>query len=94
MIGRVFNTCLNKEEKLYNCSILALFCGAVLLAVGGVIFGLLPGFALSAGGFIGGTWFSTRWHQGLIQRRMYKYFPYSKSWLDKNSPESSDINEI
>ncbi|MGC0372184.1 MAG: hypothetical protein DGJ47_000891 [Rickettsiaceae bacterium] len=94
MAKRIFNTCLNKEEKLYNCSLMALIAGFVLLLIGGIAFGLIPGFAFAASGFVIGTLVSARWHKGLIQRKIYVLFPHADCWIDKNCPDSSGVNEL
>lgn len=90
----VFSKCLNKEEKLYNCSVVGLMLGVMFLILGGIVFGMLFGFAAATFGFIIGTWFSSKWHQGFIQRKAYRALPYCKYWLDKRCPESSSINEL
>ncbi|MBP7189645.1 MAG: hypothetical protein KA998_00145 [Rickettsiaceae bacterium] len=88
MNRRVFSTCLNKERKIYNCSVWAFICGGLALLFAGLAKGLLWGMGLGVGGFLLGSFLSKQWHQGNIQRLIYAHIPFAKYIVDKNMPES------
>ncbi len=93
MQKRTFIPCLNKQRKLYNLSIESIigwFIGLVL----GLTQGLLWGIGMGAIGMSLGSWIGKLLYKGKVQRFIYWHFPYTKYWLDRNAPNSSDREEL
>lgn len=88
MHRRVFSTCLNKERKIYNCSIGSLICGGLFLTFAGLTKGLLWGMGFGVVGFFLGGFLSKQWHEGNLQRLIYANMPFAKYIVDNNMPES------
>ena len=88
MSRREFNTCLNKESKIYNVSYGSLIGAALLMVPVGLIMGMIWGFGGGVLGFGIGRILSKEWQQGNLQRKLYWHLPYGKYWIDKNVPES------
>lgn len=85
---RVFNTCLNKERKVFNCSFPALIVGGVMLTLTGIRFGIVFGLVAAGVGYLLGTYLGKCWHKGELQRYLYLHLPFARLWLDQVAPDS------
>ena len=94
MSKRIFIDCLNKEPKAFNCNFGSLIGGVVNLVLFGFGQGLFWGIGAGAIGFVVGKWISNQWFLGNLQRNIYWQLPFASVWLDKNSPASSNRNEL
>jgi hypothetical protein len=73
-----FNTCLNKEAKIYGLSQVSVIVGGVVFITGIVLFGFLIGAGSGAFGLLAGATFGKKWHVGSIQKFMYWHLGVGK----------------
>lgn len=85
---RTFNKCLNKEQKIFNCSIFAIGFGAFGLMLATVKYGIAIGIGGAFGGYIIGAYFGKCWFEGKLQRYIYWNLPFASIWLDRSIADS------
>lgn len=85
---RVFNTCLNKEKKIFNCSIIAITVSVLMLVLVGLRFGIVFGLGGAVIGYVIGSYLGRCWYIGKLQRYLYWHLPFASFWLDQSVPDS------
>lgn len=90
MSRREFSTCLNREPKIYNCSIWSFVWAGTFLIIFFILKGFMWGLGAAGVGFGVGKWLSRQWFIGQMQRKMYWYLPCAGFFIDKNCPESHE----
>lgn len=88
MTRRTFNSCLNKEQRIYNFSVGSIACAALAFLFVGLAKGIVWGIGAAVGGYVLGDLLSKQWHEGNMQREIYWRIPFAKYYVDKNMPES------
>lgn len=85
---RIFNKCLNKERKIFNCSILGIGFGVVGLVLVTFKYGIAIGLGGAVIGYFTGTYLGKCLFEGTLQRYLYWHLPYASIWLDRSVPDS------
>ena len=73
------NCCLNASSKFYGLSAFGVVVGCIVMLFIWIIFSMPFGIMASLVGYTFGHGIGVLWHNGLLQRFVYWYFPIA--WL-------------